>query len=400
MSDVTNIPANWASNTLINIADYHNGGAFKPKDWIEDGLPIIRIEQLNKANAETDKYGGALLPNNFIDTGDLIFSWSATLKVVIWNRGPGALNQHLYKVVPKPGISRLMLLHILDFNMSKLAGQSQGSTMKHVTRKELSRFKVVYPKRESEQQIVATILGTIDQTIEKTEALIEKYQQIKAGLMHDLFTRGIAADGKLRPPREHAPELYQQTPIGWIPKEWEDKTLVELVHFQRGHDIVEADFVEGVYPVISSGGVIGFHNQFTSQGPSVVMGRKGTIGKVHYVDSDYWAHDTSLFSTNLFDNEPWFVYYLCIYMDLAKYGTKSGSPSLNRNDVHPLPVGKPSPDEQKKIVLRLKACDTRIDSLSCDQNKLRSLKFGLMHDLLTGKVQVKLDSKTSEMAGV
>ena len=68
---------------------------------------------------------------------------------------------------------------------------------------------------------IARILQTIDQAIEKTEALIEKYQQIKAGLMHDLFTRGIGADGKLRPPREQAPELYQQTPIGWIPKEWD-----------------------------------------------------------------------------------------------------------------------------------------------------------------------------------
>jgi type I restriction enzyme, S subunit len=70
------------------------------------------------------------------------------------------------------------------------------------------------------QRKIARILQTIDQTIEKTEALIEKYQHIKAGLMHDLFTRGIGADGKPRPPREQAPELYQQTSIGWIPMEW------------------------------------------------------------------------------------------------------------------------------------------------------------------------------------
>ena len=80
-------------------------------------------------------------------------------------------------------------------------------------------FKV--PADYGHQEKIARILQTIDQTIEKTEALIEKYQHIKAGLMHDLFTRGIGADGKLRPPHEQAPELYQQTPIGWIPKEWE-----------------------------------------------------------------------------------------------------------------------------------------------------------------------------------
>ncbi|MDQ7074089.1 MAG: hypothetical protein Q9O24_02825 [Gammaproteobacteria bacterium] len=78
-------------------------------------------------------------------------------------------------------------------------------------------------------------LQTIDQTIEKTEALIEKYQQIKAGLMHDLFTRGITADGKLRPPREQAPELYQETSTGWIPKDWGYDLLDNLTERGSGH---------------------------------------------------------------------------------------------------------------------------------------------------------------------
>jgi type I restriction enzyme S subunit len=70
------------------------------------------------------------------------------------------------------------------------------------------------------QRKIATILSTIDTAIEKTEALIEKYQHIKAGLMHDLFTRGVLPNGQLRPPCEQAPELYQETAIGWIPREW------------------------------------------------------------------------------------------------------------------------------------------------------------------------------------
>jgi type I restriction enzyme S subunit len=64
------------------------------------------------------------------------------------------------------------------------------------------------------------VLSSIDAAIEKAEALIDKYQQLKAGLMQDLFTRGVLPDGELRPPREQAPELYQETAIGWIPKEW------------------------------------------------------------------------------------------------------------------------------------------------------------------------------------
>ncbi len=252
------------------------------------------------------------------------------------------------------------------------------------------REKVSVPS-ELVQKRIEKILSTLDRTIAKTEALIEKYQQIKAGLMHDLFTRGIGADGKLRPPREQAPELYKNSAISWIPKEWESKSLVELVHFQRGHDIVASNFVEGDYPVVSSGGIIGFHNEFTSKAPSVVVGRKGTIGKVHYVDSNFWAHDTSLYATNLFNNEPLFIYHLCNYLDLAKYGTKSGSPSLNRNDIHPLIVGRPSPVEQKNMITRLTACDETINSLSNECAELRCLKSGLMHDLLTGKLSANVD---------
>ncbi|MFN5941496.1 MAG: hypothetical protein ACK44C_14240, partial [Polaromonas sp.] len=71
------------------------------------------------------------------------------------------------------------------------------------------------------QRKIASIISTIDTAIEQTEALIEKYQHIKAGLMHDLFTRGVFPNGQLRPPREQAPELYQETAIGWIPRDWQ-----------------------------------------------------------------------------------------------------------------------------------------------------------------------------------
>ncbi len=209
--------------------------------------------------------------------------------------------------------------------------------------------------------------------------------------MQDLFTRGITADGKLRPPREQAPELYQETPIGWIPKEWKPKKLGKIVSFQRGHDIVEADFVDGKFPVVSSGGVIGYHNEYTTKAPNVVVGRKGTIGKVHFIETKFWAHDTSLFTTDFFGNIPLFVYYLCVWLDLGRFGTRSGSPSLNRNDIHPLNIACPNYDEQERIIIRLIACDKKIQTLNEDLIKLNKIKQGLMQDLLTGKVRVKVD---------
>jgi type I restriction enzyme, S subunit len=62
-----------------------------------------------------------------------------------------------------------------------------------------------------------------------------KHQQIKAGLMHDLFTRGVTPDGHVRPTRFEAPHLYKETPFGWIPKEWETSPLGDLAFYYNGN---------------------------------------------------------------------------------------------------------------------------------------------------------------------
>ncbi len=86
-----------------------------------------------------------------------------------------------------------------------------------------------------QQRKIARILTTLDNVIAQTEALIAKYQAIKQGLMHDIFTRGVDATGKLRPPQSEAPELYKQSDLGWIPKEWEGTNLGAISKFDSGY---------------------------------------------------------------------------------------------------------------------------------------------------------------------
>lgn len=423
MSDA-NASTQWVSNTLINIADYHNGAAFKAKDWVEDGLPIIRIEQLNNSDAETDKYNGFLHPNNSIDDGDLIFSWSATLKVIIWDRGPGALNQHLYKVVPKQGIDRHLLLQILDFNMNRLSGQSQGSTMKHVTRKELSKFFVKYPSGEKEQKKIAHILQTIDQSIEKTEALIEKYQQIKAGLMHDLFTRGIGADGKLRPPRKQAPELYQETPIGWIPKEWSCVKACDICHpVTKGTTPSSFDTKNSKNAVpyirvenLSFDGTLLFdefslfvdsniHNSELSRSKiysgDILINIVGPpLGKVSLVPGNFIEGNTNqavaIYRTTKKANTEYVLYYLLSDFSQNWFYVRSKQTSGQVNITLEMCNGLEIPlpkreDELTEISQKLKEIFGVIRKEEECLNKLKKQKSGLMHDLLTGKVEVKVD---------
>lgn len=217
--------------SLSNLADYINGMAFKPSDWKDEGVKIIRIEQLNNPKGAYDYFQGYFPESNAIDNEDLIFSWSATLKVVIWKYGKGVLNQHLFKVIPYTNTDKYFLHQLLDYHMDKLAESSHGSTMKHIKREELDKYKVVVPADKQEQSKIANILSTCDEVIEKTEETIEKYKQIKAGLMQDLFTRGLDKNGKLRPTYPQAPDLYKYSKVldRYIPKDWDIKTFNELI---------------------------------------------------------------------------------------------------------------------------------------------------------------------------
>jgi type I restriction enzyme, S subunit len=386
----------WQHKKLTDLAEYINGYAFKPDDWGKDGLPIIRIEQLKNPESVTDYFSGRLPDKNIIDNGDLIFSWSASLFLRIWQHGKAALNQHLFKVVEKEWVVRALLKQFIDYYLVEITKASHGSTMQHITRKELDRFGAPFPTSKTEQTKIAEILSTVDQAIEQTEALITKQQRIKTGLMQDLLTRGIDEHGNLRTEQTHK---FKDSPLGRIPVEWTPSQIGSAATLQRGHDITENELRGGPYPVISSSGVIGYHVECTSKGPNVVVGRKGTIGRVHYLEHEFWAHDTSLYVTNFRGNNERYIFYLFNHLDLARYGTKSGSPSLNRNDIHPLWFGLPSPDEQGKIATILKRCDRGLNSLGRGSGKLRALKTALMQDLLTGNKRVTALLNDAEVMG-
>ncbi|MCB1133159.1 MAG: restriction endonuclease subunit S [Verrucomicrobiae bacterium] len=114
-----------------------------------------------------------------------------------------------------------------EMRMSGSAGQQRVQA-------EFFKTHRVHIPKPPEQRRIAEILTTVDEAMEQTEALVGKLEQMKAGLMHDLFTRGVTPEGKLRPTRQQAPHLYHETPLGWIPKEWEVKPLGHLSEIVSG----------------------------------------------------------------------------------------------------------------------------------------------------------------------
>ncbi len=151
------------------------------------------------------------------------------------------------------------------------------------------------------------------------------------------------------------------------------KRLGDFLNFQRGFDLLSKDRTEGNIPVISSSGITGFHNEYKVKGAGVIIGRKGTLGTVHYCDSDYWPHDTTLWVTDFKGNDPKFVYYFLPLLDFKKYDVGSSNPTLNRNYIHEIITTLPSVIEQKKIAAVLSALDAKIELNNRINAELESL---------------------------
>lgn len=137
--------------------------------------------------------------------------------------------------------------------------------------------------------------------------------------------------------------------------------LGEVFTLQRGFDITKKEQSDGVYPVVSSSGINSHHNKFKVKGPGVVIGRKGTLGTVFYLEDDYWPHDTSLWIKDFKGNDPKFLYYFLKALPLKKLDSGSANPTLNRNFVHLIESFIPKVDEQAKIAKILTGLDSKIE---------------------------------------
>jgi type I restriction enzyme, S subunit len=106
------------------------------------------------------------------------------------------------------------------------------------------------------------------------------------------------------------PSGYKLTEVGVIPEDWNVKKVGNVAPLQRGFDLPTPQLKSGSYPVVYSNGVLNYHNKAMAKAPGVVTGRSGTIGKVNYIEDDYWPHNTTLWVTDFKGNNPKYIYYL------------------------------------------------------------------------------------------
>lgn len=321
-----------------------------------------------------------------------------------------------YAVIAKNGFdTKWLYYNLANFNLESL---NEATGVPSISRDFLCRvaFETQPPK---EQGKIARILTTLDSLIEKTEALIAKYEAIKQGMMHDLFTRGVDAHGHLRPTQAEAPDPYKQSELGWIPKEWETCRVDVVGSVQLGRqrspkhqsgrfttpylrvanvfdgyidysDVLEMDFTpsERENYSLQPGDVL------LNEGQSLeLVGRSA----MYTGEPGRFCFQNTLIRFRAYQsNSPAFfrgIFKHCLdcgrFMAIARQTTSVAH--LGADRLAKMLVPCPTPDEQHRIAARLAQHEAACGFHNDQCNKLLLLKSGLMQDLLTGRVRVKVD---------
>lgn len=175
---------------LGDVATYVNGYAFKPSDYSDSGLPIVRIQNLTGNAYRTNRYEGTLPEKFAIQDGDILISWSASLGVFEWNQGPAWLNQHIFRVVfNKAMIDKRFFVHQARFLIQKSQNLAHGATMKHLTKKVFETLPFLYLGLNN-QITIAEQLDALDTQINRAKRQIRFLDNLAKSRFVEMFASG------------------------------------------------------------------------------------------------------------------------------------------------------------------------------------------------------------------
>jgi len=279
----------------------------------------------------------------------------------------------------------------------------------------VEKIKINIPVSTSERGYIAHILITCDTVIKQTQSAIAKYKAIKQGLLHDLFTRGLDANGHLRPSYQVAPELYKESDLGMIPKEWEVKRFGDFVHLIHGFQFRDYDFTENGIPIVKIGQIkpenvdlsncsfiskdrIDEFRSITIRNGDVLMALTGaTLGKacqVKKLKNDVLQnYRVGRFEPkNLDEIHKGFLYYTLTtrqFLNQVFSKVNAGAQgNIGKSDFEKPLFKLPDINEQRRIFVRLESLNHKLESEETLLQKYQSIKRGLMGDLLGGRKTV------------
>lgn len=386
----------WPEVTLGDHVDLLSGFAFKSKEFTDDpeAIPLVKGENVHQGFIDwkiAKRWPSTQLEGcekYFLEPEDVVLAmdrpWIEAGLKWAWIRP-----EHP-KALLVQRVSRMRGLGDLDTRFLRyIIGSHQftdyirpivtGVNVPHISGGQIKGFKFRLPPLPTQRKI-ALILSAYDDLIENNTRRIAILEEMAQAIYREWFVN-------FRFPGHENVKLVD-SPLGKIPEGWL-KPLGDVVTLKRGYDLPQKDRRPGKVPIVSSSGVTDYHDSWMVEGPGVVTGRYGTLGKVFFVDGEFWPLNTSLYVQEFHGNEPLLVVHLLQSLDLANQNAAGAVPGLNRNALHMIDVVFPPNEFQREILPFIYSIENQSRNLRKKNDNLRTTRDLLLPKLISGQLDVE-----------
>jgi type I restriction enzyme ecoEI specificity protein len=269
---------------LGDIATYINGYAFKPQDWSDEGIPIIRIQDLTGNSYQANRYNGEYASKYEVNDGDVLISWSASLGVYIWHGEKAVLNQHIFKVVfDKERISKDFFVHQVGLILENAASDAHGATMKHLTKPVFDALPFYLPPYKKQCEI-AEVLDKVTSLISLRKQQLAKLDELVKARFVEMF-----GDFEVNPKEFPVYHLCELCDVGSSKRIYQEEQSISGIPFLKVADLNElidtGKYLCSTFIPLERYEQL-LHKELTPKENDILITSRGTLGKCYIVQSD------------------------------------------------------------------------------------------------------------------
>ncbi|CAM4423904.1 MULTISPECIES: restriction endonuclease subunit S [Bacteria] len=407
------------------IIDYRG----KTPKKVDNGIPLItakiikngRIQEVSEFIA-IDDYDNWMVRGLPLE-GDVVLTTEAPLgEVAQLDARKVALAQRVITLRGKKGIlENDYLLYLLQssFVQNQLDGRASGSTVTGIKQSELREIILKLPPTTL-QKSISHQLKCLDKKIDLNNKINQTLEQMSQTLFKSWFVdfdpvidnaldagnpipETLQSRAELRQKVRNSenfkplpadirvlfPAEFEETELGYAPKGWMTNRLENILELAYGKALKKTERTNGNYPVYGSGGVDGTHNEYLVKGPGVIVGRKGTVGSLHWENKNFYPIDTVFFVKPKEYYSLVYCYQLLKTLGLENMNTDAAVPGLNRNNAYRLEVVTPTQSIIAKFTNIIQTIQHKMDSNHNETENLTALRDTLLPKLISGELSLE-----------
>ncbi|EMJ4935822.1 TPA: restriction endonuclease subunit S [Pseudomonas aeruginosa] len=376
----------------------------KTPEKTDSGIPLItakiikrgRIEKATEFIAE-DNYA-SWMRRGIPKEGDIVLTVEAPLgEVAQLGSEKIALAQRVVTLRGKEGVlDNTYLLYLLQTEemLEQLKARATGTTVLGIKQSELRKVPLSLPPI-AQQRSAASILKTLDDRLTLLRETNATLETIAQALFKSWFVdfdpvrakaEGFEPEGMDAATAALFPDSFEESELGLVPSGWKVGKVEDLMELPYGKALKATDRVDGQVPVYGSGGITGCHNESLVNGPSVIVGRKGTVGSLYWEDRPFFPIDTVFYVRT--DNPLTYCYYLLQTLGLENMNTDGAVPGLNRNNAYRLPVVVATTSILESFDEIVSSLRNKMFSNSQHTQTLTQLRDTLLPRLISGQLRL------------